>query len=107
MWVCASTMPGMTVALERSITFAPAGRVNDAASETLWILLPFRTMTWLCFAEFEVPSIGPPARMTVVWAKDMNDSARNRADRRVSFIGTPESRKDSTLVQGSCRLITD
>src|SRR5262249_41404259 len=55
-------MPGSTVAPERSMTFAPAGR---APVPTLSIRLPRMTMVWLLFAEPETPSMSVPARMTV------------------------------------------
>src|SRR6516165_3038856 len=63
--VCDSIIPGSTVALDKSMTFAPAGALTVPSSPTASIFVPRTTMTWLCFGVSVRGSISVPARMTV------------------------------------------
>ncbi len=59
MWVCESISPGITVAAERSITWAPAGVAKPASTRRIRsaaIRIETRSRTVV-----EVPSISRPA----------------------------------------------
>ncbi len=66
MW--ASTIPGITVDAERSMTAAPEGTAEALQAETRAIRLPETRMAWSRRGAAEVPSISVPARMTVTGA---------------------------------------
>ena len=80
MW--ASIIPGRTVAVDRSVTAAPAGTAAGDQGPTLSIRFPRTTMAWSRRTVADVPSMSAPARITVtgagagVWASPA-DGNRN------------------------------